>query len=325
MVFLEPHDRVRLCLSVGSVAATSFAKHARIVNINCETCDYQYHIYARDMFPRQVPARKKLRVAFGVFNQFKVNTVHKHQVILLLAWLGRVTYVLRHQRGVASFYRECLPPVPSVPPEEGGARPLLGRPRLTRLSATHGPAVVHMTGAEKQLLLEVLQGAQQRLKLASTPNTLFSFTMKLSCVTFFLIVTWLWHCTLLSTGHQVGFTFAAVVELVSRVPVFAAAYALTESADSRTGVHGDACVGGGGASEISTPMNKMKVVATAKMLFSNFLDETDSDTSLNRSPLLGRRDGEGGDGKRLSDQVIRAARLSRERLRRGADSDSSSV
>lgn len=132
--------------------------------------------------------------------------------------------------------------------------------------------------------------------------------------------------TLRSTGDQVGFTFAAIVERVSQVPVFAAAYALTEPADSPTDMHGDAFVGGGGgAAKISTPTKKMKAVATAKILFSSFLAETDSDASSNRSPLLGRRESEDGDVKRLSERVIRAARLSRERLQRDADSDSSSV
>ncbi len=56
----------------------------------------------------RVPPRTKLRIAFNVFNQFKVKAVHKQQILLLMAWLSRVTYALRDHLGVQQFYYNAI-------------------------------------------------------------------------------------------------------------------------------------------------------------------------------------------------------------------------
>lgn len=83
----------------------------------------------------------KLRVAFRMFNQFKVTLVHKHQILLLLAWLSRVTYVLRHKWQVADMY--------SNNSTKGGD----GNSRRQRSALAE-----RATDAECVLLLEVLKG-----------------------------------------------------------------------------------------------------------------------------------------------------------------------
>jgi len=87
VVFLEPHARV--CAAKLTVSSPLSSRHG---------------VFPTLCGDNQVPPRKKLRVAFGVFNQYKVKTVDKHQILLMLAWLGRVTFVLRHRYGVAGYY-----------------------------------------------------------------------------------------------------------------------------------------------------------------------------------------------------------------------------
>ena len=63
-----------------------------------------------------MPAKKKLKQAFALFNQFKVAALNRHQTTFLMAWLGRVTYQLRYRMGIESFYPNNSGRSPHTPP-----------------------------------------------------------------------------------------------------------------------------------------------------------------------------------------------------------------